>query len=80
MIPPIVIITKEQKKLWKGLDKSPFLCYNKDTKREELKAMFKKVWIITRPAETQAFKVKAENVEEFIKNKKVYKIEDFKGW
>ena len=36
--------------------------------------MFKKVWIITRPAEVQAFKVKAEDVEEFTKNKKVYKI------
>ena len=35
--------------------------------------MFKKVWIITRPAEVQAFKVKGENVEEFIKNKKVFK-------
>jgi hypothetical protein len=42
--------------------------------------MFKKVWVITRPAEVQAFKVKAENVEEFIKNKKVHKVEDFKGW
>ena len=42
--------------------------------------MFKKVWIITRPAEVQAFKVKAENVEEFTKGKQVYKIEDFKGW
>ena len=71
---------KKQKKCGKGLDKSPFLCYNKDTKGKELKAMFKKVWIITRPAEVQAFKVKAENVEEFIKNKKVHKIEDFKGW
>jgi hypothetical protein len=49
-------------------------------KEKELKAMFKKVWIITRPAEVQAFKVKAENVEEFIKNKKVYKVEEFKGW
>ena len=64
----------------KGVDKTPSLCYNEGTKREELQAMFKKVWIITRPAETQAFKVKAENVEEFIKNKKVYKVEDFKGW
>lgn len=42
--------------------------------------MFKKVWIITRPAEVQAFKVKTEDVEEFVKNKKVYKVEDFKGW
>lgn len=42
--------------------------------------MFKKVWIITRPAEVQAFKVKTENVEDFIKDKNVYKIEDFKGW
>lgn len=42
--------------------------------------MFKKVWIITRPAEVQAFKVKAENVDEFIKGKQVYKIEEFKGW
>lgn len=42
--------------------------------------MFKKVWIITRPHEVQAFKVKAENVEAFIQNKKVFKIEDFKGW
>ena len=42
--------------------------------------MFKKVWIITRPAEVQAFKVKSEDVEEFIKNKKVYKVEVFKGW
>lgn len=42
--------------------------------------MFKKVWIITRPAEVQAFKVKTENVANFIKNKKVFKIENFKGW
>lgn len=42
--------------------------------------MFKKVWIITRPYQVQAFKIKTESVEEFIKNKKVYKIEDFKGW
>ena len=42
--------------------------------------MFKKVWIITRPYQVQAFKVKAESVEDFIKNKKVFKIEDFKGW
>ncbi len=42
--------------------------------------MFKKVWIITRPAEVQAFKVKAEEVEKFIEGKRVYKIEDFKGW
>jgi hypothetical protein len=42
--------------------------------------MFKKVWIITGYCEVQAFKVKAESVEDFIKNKKVYKIEDFKGW
>lgn len=42
--------------------------------------MFKKVWIITRRAEVQAFKVKTENVAEFTKGKHVYKIEDFKGW
>ena len=69
-----------QKNNKKGLDNKTLLCYNKGTKGKELKAMFKKVWIITRPAEVQAFKVKAENVEEFIKNKKVHKIEDFKGW
>lgn len=69
-----------QKNNKKGLDIKTFLCYNKGTKGKELKAMFKKVWIITRPAEVQAFKVKAENVEEFVKNKKVHKIEDFKGW
>lgn len=71
---------KLQKKFGKRLDKSLFFCYNEGTKRKELKAMFKKVWIITRPAEVQAFKVKAENVEAFTKNKKVYKVEDFKGW
>ena len=42
--------------------------------------MFKKVWIITRPAEVQVFKVKADQVWEFVKGKQVYKIEDFKGW
>lgn len=42
--------------------------------------MFKKVWIITAPYQVQAFKVKAESVADFIKNKQVYKIEDFKGW
>lgn len=42
--------------------------------------MFKKVWIITRPCEVQAFRVKAENVADFISNKKIFKIEDFKGW
>jgi hypothetical protein len=42
--------------------------------------MYKKVWIITRPYEVQAFKVVADKLEAFTKDKKVYKIEDFKGW
>jgi hypothetical protein len=73
---------KKNKKTFfpKTLDTPPRVCYNKGTKGKELKAMFKKVWIITRPAEVQAFKVKADNVDNFIKDKKVYKIEDFKGW
>lgn len=42
--------------------------------------MYKKVWIITRPCEVQAFKVKDSQVADFTKGKQVYKIEDFKGW
>ena len=40
----------------------------------------KKVWIITRPYEVQAFMVADNKVEEFVKGKQVYKVEAFKGW
>lgn len=38
-----MIITKEQKKFWKGLDKALSLCYNEDTKRdtEDLKMKYR---------------------------------------
>lgn len=39
----------------------------------------KTVWVITRPAEIQAFYVRADRVEEFCKGKKIYKITDYKG-
>ena len=42
--------------------------------------MFKKVWVITRPYEIQAFCVREDEVEEFCKGKQIFKIVDFKGW
>jgi hypothetical protein len=39
--------------------------------------MLKKVWIITRPYEVQAFYVREDRVEEFCKGKKIFKITDY---